>query len=428
MVFKEELLHYIWQFRLYQSLELLSADGEKIKVIGVGQHNKDAGPDFLYSKIQIGSTEWVGHVEIHVTGQDWYQHQHDLDASYNNVILHVIWESPTPCRRADKSEIPTLILSQYVDPNVLVKYNEFMSSKLWIPCAEQLPGVDELLKLNWLQRMSIERLEQKFNAVQAYLISHRSDWEKVAFMLLCRSFGMKVNAEAFSKLAELIDLRLLQKFRTDKVKIEALCFGQAGFLEDREGDDYYLTLQSTYRHLKDIYHFNQMNMHEWKFLRMRPYNFPTYRIAQLSCFYAEFPSFFSRIINIDASADFTELFKLVQLNAYWGNHYRFSKTTKPHSINWSLPFISHLVINCFALLVFSYGKYSDDSELTEKAIHWLSNLKPENNSIIAMFEELGFPAMNASDSQGLLHLYAHYCEKKNCLDCAIGLSILKRKI
>ncbi|MHC8950570.1 DUF2851 family protein [Sphingobacterium hungaricum] len=428
MLFKEELLHFIWQFRLYQSLDLFSADGEKIRVVGVGQHNKNAGPDFLYSKIQIGLAEWVGHVEIHLTGQDWYQHQHDSDPAYNNVILHVIWENLIPCRRADGTEIPTLILSHYVDANVLVNYSELISSKRWIPCAKQLPEVDGLLKLNLLQRMSIERLELKFDAVQEYLASHQSDWEKAAFMLLCRSFGMKVNAEAFLKLAELIDIKLFQKFRADKVKIEALCFGQAGFLEEDEGDDYYLSLQLTYRHLKAVYHFNQMNAEEWKFLRMRPYNFPTYRIAQLCCFYAEFPSFFSKIIEMDAATNFTAFFKPFTMHVYWENHFRFSKTTNRHSTNWSPAFIEHLVINCFSVLVFSYGKYSDNPMFIEKAIRWLSDLKPEKNSITEKFKELGLQAKNASDSQALLHLYARYCEKKNCLDCSIGLSILKRKI
>ena len=90
----EHLLHYIWQFRLFNQLNLNCDDGQELSIISTGQINQDAGPDFQFAHLLIGNRHWFGHVEIHVNAADWENHKHHTNKDYNTVILHVFWSNP----------------------------------------------------------------------------------------------------------------------------------------------------------------------------------------------------------------------------------------------------------------------------------------------------------------------------------------------
>lgn len=421
----EELLHFVWQFRLFNQLELYSTDDEQIKIFQVGQCNEDAGPDFLFSQISIDSREWRGHVEIHVNGADWFTHGHHTDAAYNSVVLHVVYQNPVPVFREDGTAIPCLELAPLVNSRVLEHYRGIMQNLHWIPCEKHLPRVDPLHKTQVMERMAVVRLEQRHTQIQELLIETLDDWEKVLFLLLCRSFGMKVNAQPFSQLGKLIDLSLIRKYRADAFKVEAMVFGQAGFLADVPKEGYTKKLADEYRYLKTIHGLKELKVFEWKFMRMRPYNFPTFRLAQLLALYGQAPYLFEEVIHCKDMADLDHISTNASLTSFWKTHFVLGKTAPVHTTRLSQPFIEHITINAFIPILFSYGKCMGIDELQARAVSWLGQLKSEQNKITRKFNELTFSAASAADSQGLLQLKQDYCDQKKCLQCNIGLSLFK---
>ena len=89
---KEDFLHYVWQYRHYDFLNLKTTDGRDVNTVFPGYHNHDAGPDFLQAVVVIADMRWVGSVEIHCRSSDWLRHNHQYDDKYKSVILHVVYE------------------------------------------------------------------------------------------------------------------------------------------------------------------------------------------------------------------------------------------------------------------------------------------------------------------------------------------------
>lgn len=426
MVLTENLLHFIWQFRLFDPLNLRSTDGESLWIEEVGQHNKDAGPDFEFARVRINDALWSGQVEIHVNEGEWLRHKHHHDKRYDGTILHVVWERSSGKKivRSDNTAIPTLVLKDSVDPMMIARYTEMMDNLYWIPCEQQINGTATITIQSWLSRMSVERLEMKSTAVFQWLDTTNNDWERVFMIILGRSFGMKVNAYVFEELCSKLDLSLLHRYKDDPQKIESMLFGQAGLLSE-EGDDYSKSLYNEYVYLHGIHHFEGIERESWRFLRMRPYNFPTYRLGQLAALLYHRSYWFAYIQEVENIKDVFAGIDDSIINPYWRHHYRFDTVTKEHSASWSMSFKIHLVINCFIPMLFAYGMYMKEDKYKNKALDWLQELPAERNQITERFKLCGLECENAADSQGLLHLKHQYCTFKKCLKCAIGLAILK---
>lgn len=424
----EELLHFIWRFRLLDHINLKTIEGAPVKIIRTGLLNTDEGPDFSYAKLRIGQTEWVGDVEIHVHEKDWFHHTHHLDENYNKVILHVVWQRGNRREfRADQSPLTTLEMCHFVDEKLLLNYQNLMSNLKWIPCAEYLPKVQGVEKMNVLSRMAIERLEFRYSLLLNKLDIYGNDWEKVFRVLLCRAFGMKVNADAFEKLAEILPWEFLLRKRGNALTISAILFGQAGFLEQEHFEDvYFMSLKREFEALEKGMHLERMSPTEWKFLRMRPYNFPTFRLAQLATLLCQSPLKLSTLVEMRDFEALSATLKKLEIDHYWHSHFRFGVESTAGNKKIAAGFVNHLIINVFSLIKFSYGKHYKQDRHCEEALQSLEYLKAENNKITRGFSELGMPPKNVLDSQALLHLHKEYCEKKRCLSCHISYAVLNR--
>lgn len=421
----EELLHFVWQFRLFNQFDLYNTEGEKVVIVQVGEHNINAGPDFLYCQLLIGDKLWVGHVEIHVDGRDWTRHGHDQDERYNNVILHVVYTFPIAAFRQDKTMIPTLVIKELLPKQLVERYKRMLLHRAWIPCAKQLDTVSSVLKVQVLQRMAVLRLEERVGDLRRIVVTEQKGWEYGLFQQLCRSFGTKVNADVFQRLAEKVDLTLVWKYHGDTTKLEAMFFGQAGFLQKDLDESYLKELQEEYRYLKRVHNLSEISAAEWKFLRMRPYNFPTYRLAQLAALYNSSPYIFALLLSSNDITPLVEMLKSVRATPFWQYHFNMEKKSPKHDTKLSTRFIEHLIINCFIPVLFAYGKEMGQEELQWRAFHWLEELDKEDNNIVRSFSKHSLAATNALDSQGLLHLKYNYCNARKCLQCPIGVSILR---
>lgn len=425
MVVTENLMQFVWKLRLFNTLKLKSSDGEPLTVINIGQHNLDAGPDFLMSHIVLGDKEWYGNIEIHIRSSDWDRHHHQDDDAYNNVILHVVWINDKVIYRKDGSTIPTMLLSSFVDPNLLNRYSTMMNTTNWIPCQSQLSSVNSLKKTMWLDALSFERLEMKVETIFDLLADHENDWERVFWIWLCRCMGLKVNADTFHELGEKLPLSLLQKYRSDTLKIEAIFFGAAGFLSDEGDDEYTKLLYNEFIYQRRAHEITVVNG-KWKRLRMRPYNFPELRIAQLVALFNQKSVSLSMILSLEDIADARSLFRIEELNEYWKCRFSLGKRTAfEHAGKIGKNTIDGLIINVVVIFLFAYGKYYGIDKFMGRAIHFLEMLPAEKNAITARFEDFDWHTTNASQSQAILQLKKSYCDKRHCLDCRIGAEILR---
>jgi hypothetical protein len=422
---KEDFLHYLWRYGLYTSSTLKTTQDEEIQIVTPGFHNKNSGPDFLQSELNIDGQKWVGNVEIHVNSSDWYLHQHETDSNYDAVILHVVWNDDVPIFMKDNRTMPTLELREVVSKNVLSNYQKLSNSKLnWIPCEQEINNVKPFIIDHWLERLYFERLEYKTLEIKKLLEASQNDWEAVLFQMLSKNFGLNINGTPFLKLAQSFSFHILRKERNDINSFSALLFGQAGFLEDEIEDEYFKMLKKEYDYLSHKYTITGLEKKEFQFFRMRPHNFPTVRIAQLIGLYYKHKHLFTSVIDAKSVEEYYLLFK-IDVNDYWKTHFNFGKESKQSSKKLTKPFIDLIIINTILPLKFYYLKTIDKLS-EEEIIILIEGIESEKNSIINRFSKLHMKTRNAMQSQGLIELKNNYCTPKRCLECAIGKTILCR--
>lgn len=422
---KEDYLHYIWKFQKFNPSQLATSDGEKIIIKKIGFHNQNAGPDFLESNILIDTTQWFGSVEIHIKSSDWNRHKHQFDAAYNNVILHVVYEDDIAIKNKNRELIPTLELKSILDNKHFETYKLFINNGLSVPCQRNLKSIDSFIINNWLERLVLQRLERKTNEIEIKRNEYKGNWNQTFIHFLMRYFGMKVNGDAMVQLSFKTPLILIQKERNNLLQLEALFFGQAGMLNSIEiKDSYYLTLRKEYLFIKQKYGLSSMQISNWKYSKLRPPNFPTLRIAQLAQLFHNKANLFESIRDFSDLESYKSLFN-ISTSEYWETHYTFGKESNKTSNTIGKMLINNIIINVIAPISFAYGKSINDERYCNYATQLLSNSQSEKNSIIENWKTIGLSSKSAMQSQSLIELHTNYCSKKNCLNCAIGVQVLK---
>ncbi len=419
----ERLLQFIWQFQYFNKNDLSTTADEKLQIIIPGLFNSNQGPDFLQATIRIGTTKWVGNIELHLKTSDWKRHRHERDKNYNNVILHVVWENDT-----EESSIPVFELKSRVSKILLQRYEELMNASGFIPCEKNISSVRDIVWKSWKERLLAERLLRKAAIAENFLQQNNYHWEETFWWLLARNFGIKVNADAFEAMAKSVSINILAKHKNQIHQLEALLLGQAGLLDKntdsyQHKDDYPLLLQREYTFLKKKYSLRPIHQ-PVHFLRMRPGNFPTIRLAQLAMLIQGSAHLFSKIKEAGSVKLVRKWFDVVA-NDYWHYHYRFEEPSAFKKKKLGDAMIDNIIINTICPVLFAYGNYHDENKYKEKALKWLEETAAESNSITKGFLQLGIENKNAFDSQALIELKNEYCNKKRCLDCAVGNAILK---
>lgn len=422
---QEDFLHYVWQFKKFDLSTLKTTTDEVITLVQAGQHNLNGGPDFFNAQLKIGEQLWAGNVEIHIKSSDWYVHNHEIDAAYDNVILHVVYDHDTDIFRKDNSTIPTLELKSRIPRNVTDAYNRLLvAPHKWINCESDFAQVDDFIISNWLERLYIERLERKSNSIEALLEASKNDWEAILFKLLAKNFGLKVNGDAFFSLANSFDFSTLRKTQSKPLQLEALFFGQAGLLEKHVEEAYYLTLVKEYHFLKQKFSLNNAEVIPLQFFRLRPPNFPTIRLSQLAMLYNKYQNLFAKVMEAQSMDELYGLFQ-VGTSEFWNSHFTFEKSSKLSKKVLTKSFVDLLLINSIIPLRFCYQKYQGKNP-SELNLSFAQKIASENNSIIAAFNQLKPVSNSAMTSQALIQLKTEYCEKNKCMSCAIGNSILAK--
>lgn len=419
----EQLLHYVWKHKIFPLKELKTTTGQQVEVIDTGLANTDAGPDFFNAKLNLDGVLWIGNIEIHERSSDWFKHGHHADAGYNSVILHIASEIDTEISRSNGERIPQI---QLICPEaVRTNYKELLETASYPPCYRIIPSLSPFTAHSWMSALQMERFEQKATLLNERLKRCQGNWEDAFFITLARNFGFGLNGDAFETWAHRLPFRAVDKHRNDLFQIEAIFFGQAGILEDSDGDGYYLRLKKEYTYLQHKFGLIPMDASLWRFLRLRPANFPHIRIAQLACLYHRAYGLLSRIMETETLQGVRDILK-GGTSEYWLTHYTFGGSSPSRPKTLSNTSLDLLIINTVVTFLYAYGLHKGNRVLCARAGSFLEELKAENNYITRMWEQCGMKASNAADSQALIQLKKEYCDKKKCLYCRIGYEYLKR--
>ena len=437
----EKLLQYCWKHRILPEGELRTADGESIEIVDTGLLNTDAGPDFFNARLRIGDRLLAGNVEIHVRRNDWYAHGHDRDAAYDNVILHVVdaqsngpADADSAIRTREGRILPEVKIS--VPEEIRANYRELLSEDSYPPCYKIIPNVTPLSMHSWMAALQTERLKQKTEAIAERVSMLKGDWEHAYFITLARSYGFGSNSDALEQWARNMPMTSVAHHRDNLFQIESIFFGQAGMLNiaavrerlqlETAADEYFQRMQSEYEYLKHKFQMTDKYAPQWKYMRMRPQNFPTIRIAQLARLYYERRTSLSQLIECDTIDKLRKMFHC-GVSDYWQTHYTFGHESQPSAKQLSAASISLLMINCAIPMIFAYGRQTGSEALCNRALDLLESLPPENNTITRMWKKVGLESRSAGDTQALIQLKKQYCDRKDCLQCRIGYEYMKLK-
>lgn len=428
----EQLLHYVWKHKLFPLTELSTTQGRRVEVIDPGLHNSNAGPDFFNAKVKINGMLWVGNIEIHDKASDWVLHGHDKDERYDNVILHVCGCVDAEVMNSKGEYLTQMVLS--VPDSVINNYKELLSVDQYPPCYQIIPSLARLTVHAWMSALQTERLSQKTEAIEERVKRCNGDWENAYFVTLARNFGFGINGDAFEEWALHIPLHAVDHHRDDLFQIEAIFMGQAGLLEldtiperyqkDALNDGYFAKLRKEYQYLAHKFGLKPMDYKLWRFLRLRPQNFPHIRISQLAYLYHQRRASLSQLLETYSVKDAKEVLATA-VTPYWETHYTFGSTSVRNDKNLSPFSLNLLCINTVVPILFAYGRHRGEEKYCDRAFDFLEQLKPENNHIIRLWQQCGLVVENAGDSQALIQLKKEYCEKKECLRCRFGYEYLK---
>lgn len=421
----EKLLQFIWQFQYFNKSSLVTEQGDVLQIIKYGSLNTNQGPDFLNASIKLNDITLAGNIEVHIKASQWHQHNHSTDNNYKNIILHIVWENDEQIFDDNNIEIPTLVLQNLVPKILLERYAILMESSPTLPCSNFLPVLSGIGWLAWKERLATERLLDKSEIVMKTFAANNNNWEETFWHLLAYNFGLKVNADFFKQIAETITVTTLAKHKNQIHQIEAFLFGQANLLNENFTNDYPKLLQKEYLFLKKKHSLKTIQCN-CMFLRMRPANFPTIRLAQLAMLVSNSSHLFSKIKEIKNVKEIDKLFS-VTCNDYW--HYHYTLTDEPNEYEpkkLGKQMIDNITINTIIPVIFAYGHYCKEDDYKLNAIQWLQEIKAERNNITKQWELYEIESKNAFDSQAFIQLTNQYCTKKNCLNCAVGNKILKQ--
>ena len=429
----EQLLQYVWKHKILPLTSLATTDGKAVEIIDPGLHNRNAGPDFFNAKLRIGNTMWVGNVEIHDHSKDWYRHGHDSDPAYDNVILHVVEDVDCDVTNSKGDYIPQIKLC--VPMTVTLNYKELLNADAYPPCYRIVPDLSQLTIHSWMAALQTERLERKTQDIARRAERANGSWEDAYFITLARNYGFGINGDAFEQWAFNVPLNQVAHHRDDIFQVEAIFLGQAGLLDvnaipekyqkEAMNDGYFTRLKNEYTYLAHKFSLTPMNRTMWKFLRLRPQNFPHIRISQLATLYHDRKTSLSQLVECKNVDEMRHMLS-THVTDYWATHYTFGSESASNNKSLSPFSINLLMINTAIPMLFAYGRHTCDDSLCERAFDMLEQLKAEDNHIIRMWKECGLKVKTAGDSQALIHLKNEYCDRKDCLRCRIGYEYLKR--
>ena len=396
----ELLLHYIWMHRKFAAFPQFTTMGKELEIINVGKYNTDSGPDFFAATIRIGDTMWTGNVEMHIFASDWYRHKHHQDTAYDSVILHVVCHADKQVYNTKGEAIEQCELRF---PDSEMQLGEFLSSREQL-CHTAISDNPALMSDNWKHTLLLQRLQDKADDISELLRLTRQSWEDAFYITLAHNFGFHTNGLPFEMLAKHTPLAYLRKHRESLFQLTAILLGQAGLIDPQDEE-----LRREYAFLKTKFSLTPIDASTWKYLRMRPQNFPDVRVRQFAQLIHRVDNLFSSLVML------TDLKQLRRLLRGDEGELRLGQSSA-----------DLIIINSVIPYMYAYGKERGDDRLVDRALRLLSELPAETNHIISEWKALGLSIASAAESQAYIQLTTRYCKDSRCMYCDVGLSIFTK--
>lgn len=373
----EFYLHYLWKMKRLPIHLMQLVDGRNFSLLDFGGYNEfENGPDFKDGSILLDELTWFGPIEMHINASDWYKHKHHLDANYNNVILHVVYNSDSEIIQKGRV-LPTLELKSWIDLNHFKQYQFLQKNKLSIPCESLFHTIPIEYWENMKNRTIINRLNRKDSYFQT---TEEGDLKLIFLKFVARAFGSNLNQQPFEQLLNSIDWETLHKFSLDEFvsRLNFLAFS----------DESHLRIQ-------------------WKTKGFRSVSNVPKRVEQFAVF----------LFNFEFEPEVFELKPKEMIS-------KFETIFKQNGIYDKSLFINFL-INAVTPFIFKSTlnelKARNDEDL---AITLLKNLPPESNVFVKKWKNINVLSKSAFDSQAALEIYQQFCTRKQCLNCSVGIKIL----
>ena len=417
----EKLLQYLWNFKIFNSFDFKDMEGNELEILDFGKWNFDSGPDFLFGKIKFKNLILAGNIELHVKSSDYIFHQHSGNPEFENLILHVVFNHDMEIEELNKKNIPTLELKNYIDQNLLWKYESLLNENQFIPCANLFEP--SKIPFQFAEETLFKKLDEKSLEIEESLRINKNNYEAVLFQNLAYAFGLKVNSLIFRQIAECLDFTIVNKIRQNQTQLEALFFGICNWLENPK-DEQTKIWKREFDFLKNKYQLSDLRFNP-KFSKLRPPNFPTVRLSQFACLYHVNQNLFSKLIFAKNIEEIYSLFEKIKASEFWNNHFNFGKISPIEGEKFlTKDFVDLILVNAVLPLKYTYHKNSDEN-IIDEILDFYRKIAAEKNTIVTGWINLKVKVENALQSQAILYHHKHYCEKKNCLNCGIGFQLLQ---
>lgn len=483
----EKFLYEIWKKQEFVK-ELKTTEGQSVKIIDTGTENRETGgPDFKHARIQIGNLTYSGDIEIDGIHSDWKAHGHHLNKKYNSVILHVVFNNShrdTFVYTQDGRKVQSFSIEPFLESKLREKIQQAILSERSgrinkMPCAEVNNEISEREKLDFIYQLGTGRFKQKCDRVVARLkelvylkeinlkeptvhyepdenfykreftandFSDTSLWEQMIYESMFEALGFSKNKDIMHRLASSIDLRLLKEFAKSESFpdiLESIFFNVSGLLPppdkipDEETSEYVRKLAEIWASYKNNYDGRMFHQSQWNFAKLRPYNFPTIRIAggvRLLCQIIRGKLIHTIIKDFESYSSNKQIISslrsrlIIKGEGFWHNHYTFDQHSNIR-INYfvGVSRADEIIINVLLPVFSVYFDIFNRKDISSKVQKVYLNYyqQSENSLVYEVADTLGLNnAWKRSVLyQGMIDLFRNYCSKDNCLECSIGKKV-----
>ena len=446
--FPESLIVEIWQHQLLNRTDLVTEEGEPIKVIYPGRINGDQGADLLDAVIATSQGLVKGDVEVHVKSSSWWAHRHHQDPVYNRVILHVVfWRNTGAAATLQNGEkVYTLALHKFIDsPTDQYPNPACPPTNLSMPCYRAVARWNTGVMGEILDSAGEERFlakAAKFQADFAQVGASQSLYQGIMGAL-----GYAKNKLSFLELASRLPLHVLESMTRGRMsdaeclaRQQALLLGTAGLLPSQslnlcqannKGDEWVETLERVWASFRLG---EAMSEDDWHWFKLRPSNSPTRRVAAMSHLILRhrekgiLEEVVNRLEEMPLETGYRGLEKMLMVtsNGFWASHFDFGLPSRRRmSTLLGGSRAADTVVNVLLPFTFAWGKFTSQPELAGKALRLYSRYpKLAVNTIERhMRNQLGLSnnlVNSAQRQQGLIHIYKTFCSQGGCRSCPVG--------
>ena len=431
----------IWRRLLINRAELITADGEPIKIIYPGRINDDRGADFRDVVIATSRGLLKGDIEIHVKSSDWQAHRHHHDPAYNRVVLHVVMQNDAKAttKLQNGKDTPTLALDEFTNSDT----GQQASTSLTMPCLRAKDRFTPSVIGEFLDAVGEERFFAKAAEFQRELAQTQAS--QTLYQGIMGALGYAKNKIPMLNLAHRLPLQILEFIAQSKIPDEeclarqqALLLGTAGLLPsqrpNRRQEPYDEWTGKLERLWSSSYQTNAMSCDAWHLFKVRPNNFPTHRIAAISYLILHYreKGILAEIINKIKEVPWEKGYRqletelLVTAKGYWASHLDFGRGNQAKgSTLLGKARAADIIVNVVLPFALAWSRHTSQPELGNKAIGLYRRYPRLAVNAVErhMCRQLGLSSSlvnSARRQQGLLHIYNTLCTQGRCHSCRLS--------